>query len=170
MKREPVWMKDIRAQMKKTRFYGQMDEEREQYKKEYIKALKMLDRPKKRAIERYVQQVEKCEYHHIRIAYLEGIEEEKANHRIRRDQFYQIMTHNHMIKGAVAAKAIDLLLSYPEFSERYKVLEKNQMKLYALLRTLPENEQDFLRAYLQSLSDFYAVMLHVAAGLPKGIL
>ena len=85
MKNEPVWMQDIRQKMKKTRFYGQMDEELEQYRQEYLKILDTLDTPRENAIRQYVEQLQKCEYHHIRTAYLLGMEDEKAKQRARKN-------------------------------------------------------------------------------------
>ena len=170
MKREPVWMDDIRKQIKKSPYYGQIDEELEEYEKDYLRAIKMLDRPKKRTIVRYVEQMKKCWHHHARISFLEGLEAEKTNHKYRRDAYYKCINDGQNLKGILVAKVVDILLSCPELTKRYETMEENQMKLYTLLDSLSEEDQKFLRSYLDNLSDFYAVMFHIAAGMPKCML
>ena len=170
MKKEPVWMQDIRQKMKKTRFYGQMDEELEQYRQEYLKILDTLDTPRENAIRQYVEQLQKCEYHHIRTAYLLGMEDEKAKQRARKNDFYRLITQNNALKTAVVIQTANYLQSTPE-NEKY-LMEANRLgnKYHALLATLPEEQRKLAEAYQQNLADIYEIMFHIAAGFPKGML
>jgi len=170
MKQEPVWMQDIRQKMKKTRFYRKMDKELEQYRQEYLKILDTLDTSRAEAIRQYVEQLQKCEFHHIRIAYLEGMENEKANQRARKNDFYQLITQNNVLKTAVVIQTANYLQSTPE-NEKY-LTETIQLgdKYHALLATLPEEKRQLAEAYQQNLADIYEIMFHIAAGFPKGMV
>ena len=76
MNNEPAWVDEIRQQMKTTPFYEEVEKEREQYEKEYYKVLKTLNLSQAKVIEQYVELLKKCEFHHVRIAYLEGLKNE----------------------------------------------------------------------------------------------
>lgn len=170
MIKEPVWMEDIREQMRKTRFYGDVDEEREQYKKEYLKVLETLDPDKASVMEQYVEQLQKCEFHHIRIAYLEGMEAEKVHQRAKRDRFYQYVMDRNDLNFVVRARISDLCHHSPEFQKKLDSFLELKTKCSLLECSLPEEDRALLHTYFEACEEFYDILYSFAAGFPKGYI
>ena len=170
MIREPEWMEEVRQQMKKNPFYGQIDEELEQYKPVYLNMLETLEESPKRIIMQYVELLQKCEYYRIYTAFMKGMELEKSNQRARKNQYFQLITDHNALKEAVVMKTGDLLQTSPEFARHQAAFGELEERYYALLHTLPEDQRELIKAYQDGMADVYEIMFHVAAGFPKGIL
>ena len=170
MRKEPVWMEEIREQMRKSRFYGQADKERERYEKKYRKILGTLTPSQAKAIRKYVEQVEKCEYHHVRIAYLQGMEDEKVHQKARTDRFYDFVMRLDVMDAVVYGKIKDLCQYSPEFQAKCDAFMELDKQYRLLKQSLPEEDRALLNAYWNANARLHNMLYYFTAGFPKGYI
>ena len=170
MEKEPVWMEEIRQQTSKSRFYCKDDKKLERLKKQYLKTLDTLNDTQKKAVTRYVEQLQACEFQHVCTAYHEGIGVEKARQKARVDRFYQFVMNLDVMDGAVLARLIDLRRKVPEFQKKYDEFIKIENEYCFLKNSLPEESRAILNAYHTANEKLHNLLYHFAAGFPKGFI
>ena len=76
--KEPLWVEEIRQQMKAEGLYTELDEQCRQYQKEFEGVLNTLAPAQKEVIERYIQLLNKANYQQICTVYQLGIKDGKV--------------------------------------------------------------------------------------------